>query len=289
MANELAESKKTNAVAKVGMATYLSTPAIKSNIENVVGKNNVTTFIASIVSAVQTTPALAKCTHNSILNAALLGEALKLTPSPQLGQFYMVPYDNKKAGTTEAQFQLGYRGMIQLAIRSGQYRKIVATEVKDGEVSEYNPITEDYMLHPILDPAKRAKAKVVGYYAMFELVNGFRKEIYWTKEAMEEHATKYSKGYKADKKNNTDFTFWTKDFDEMAKKTLLRQIISKWGAMDVNMQKAYESDMGIIRDDGSVDYVDNVTDVREVAAEEISANANQVEFDFVDAEVKPAE
>lgn len=301
MANELANTNNTALSKPMGITSYLNTPAIKANIANVVGEKNTTKFIASVVSAVQTTPDLKECTNSSVMNAALLGEALNLTPSPQLGQYYMVKFKNKRkvmnpqtkkdewVEVAEAQFQLGYKGMLQLAIRSGQYRKINASEIKEGEVSGFNPITEEFSLNPILDPDKRAKAKTVGYYAMFELVNGFRKEIYWTKEAMEAHASKYSKGYKSDKKNGTEYTFWSKDFDGMAKKTMLRQLISKYGIMSIDMQRAYESDMGVIRDDGSVDYVDNITDVREVAAEEIATNANQVEFEFVDAEVKPTE
>lgn len=294
MANALANTNanKNMALAKpMGIAGYLALPAIKENIANVVGEKNVTKFISSVVSAVQTTPDLKECTNASIMNAALLGEALNLTPSPQLGQYYMVKYKNKRKvinpetkkeewiEVAEAQFQLGYKGMLQLAIRSGQYRKINASEIKEGEVSGFNPITEDFSLNPILDPAKRAKAKTVGYFAMFELVNGFRKELYWTKEAMEEHATKYSKGYKSDKKNGTEYTFWSKDFDGMAKKTMLRQLISKYGIMSVEMQRAYEADMGIIGDDGSVEYVDNVTDIRETVAEDIAINANSVDFE----------
>ena len=135
----LAETRKKQ---KAGIASYLSNDAVKKNIMSVVGEKNTTRFISSVVSAVQTNPTLAQCTNSSILSSALLGEALQLTPSPQLGQYYMVPYDNTKAGVKEAQFQIGYKGYIQLAIRSGQYRKIAVSEVKEGEVSYFNPITE---------------------------------------------------------------------------------------------------------------------------------------------------
>lgn len=113
--------KKT---AKVGLTAYLTQDAVKKQINSVVGGKNGTRFISSIVSAVQTTPALQECTNPSILSAALLGEALNLSPSPQLGQFYMVPFDNKKKGCKEAQFQLGYKGYIQLAERSGYSQKV---------------------------------------------------------------------------------------------------------------------------------------------------------------------
>ena len=103
----------------------------------------------------------------------------------------------------------------------------------------------------------REKTKTVGYYAMFEYTNGFKKTLYWSKSKMQEHAKKYSQGYKADLSKGTSYTFWSKDFDGMAFKTMLRQLISKWGIMSIEMQNAIEKDMGVISEDGSVDYVDN--------------------------------
>ena len=176
-----------------------------------------------------------------------------------------------------------------MAIRSGQYRKIVASEVKQGEIGDVNPITEDFVLTPVLDMAKREALPVVGYYGMFELNNGFRKEIYWSKEQMEAHAKQYSKGYRGDLQKGTAYTFWSKAFDNMAKKTILRQLISKWGVMSIQMQKAFESDMGVIQDDGSVRYVDNETDVLEEVKEEIAENANKAEIEVEDAEFRDAE
>lgn len=278
MANEVATRNQ-----KVGMTAYLSSEAVRNNISSVIGEKNTTKFVSSVVSAVQANPLLAECSNGSILSAALLGESLQLTPSPQLGMFYMVPYSVKGKGK-EAQFQLGYKGYIQLAIRSGQYRKIVATEVKEGEIKDYNPITEDFTLTPILDMAKRAKLPTVGYYGMFELNNGFRKEIYWSREQMNEHAIRYSRGYSKDLREKTAYTFWSKDFDGMAKKTILRQLISKWGIMSIEMQKAYEGDMGVIQEDGTVRYVDNESDVVEDAQAEIAENANKEVLEVEDAE-----
>lgn len=272
MANELAKTKKT------GITSFLSSDAVRGNIETVVGKKATQTFIASVVSAVQTNPSLQNCTNTSILSAALLGESLKLPPSPQLGNMYLVPYKNN--GVQEAQFQLGYKGMIQLAIRSGQYRKIVASEVKDGEIEGFNPITEEFTINPIMDVKARSKKETVGYYAMLELVNGFKKELFWTKEQMEAHAKRYSKGYA----RKSGYTFWEKDFDSMAKKTMLRQLISKWGIMSTEMQTAYQADMSVVREDGSFDYVDSA-DIETEVVVEIEENANQEEFIDADVEV----
>lgn len=126
------QNSLANRQTKTGMAAYLTQDAVKKQINSVVGGKNGTRFISSIVSAVQTTPALQECTNPSILSAALLGEALNLSPSPQLGQFYMVPFDNKKKGCKEAQFQLGYKGYIQLAERSGYYKKLNVLAIKEG-------------------------------------------------------------------------------------------------------------------------------------------------------------
>lgn len=284
---------------KVGFATFCANPAVKQNIASVVGEKNAQTFIASVVSAVQANKSLAECTNSSIFSAALLGESLKLSPSPQLGQYYLVPYKNK-SGVTEAQFQLGSKGYRQLAIRSGQYRKIVASAVKKGELKYFNPITEEYVFEPILDMELRESLPVVGYYAAFELVNGFQKEIYWSKEKMLAHADRYSsafslnaKGGKYPKVSYQDYldgkypakdewlysSFWYKDFDGMAEKTMLRQLISKWGVMSIDLQRAFTSDMGVLNESGEVKYVDNLPeDPAETAEAEIAEKANAEEL-----------
>ena len=237
---------------KQTLSAYLSQDAVKNKINEVIGGKNGQRFISAIVSATTTNPALQECSNGSILSAAMLGESLKLSPSPQLGQYYLVPFNNTKKGCKEAQFQLGYKGYIQLAIRSGQYKKLNVVAIKEGELIKFDPLNEEIEVNLIQDEEEREKAPTIGYYAMFEYVNGFRKAIYWSKAKMEAHALKYSQGYKAKK----GYTFWEKDFDGMAFKTMLRQLISKWGIMSIDMQTAMDSDMGVIRDDGSVDYVD---------------------------------
>lgn len=201
---------------------------------------HVKTFTASIISAVNTNRDLQQCDGMSIISAALLGESLKLSPSPQLGQYYMVPFKNTKLGITQATFQIGWKGYYQLALRSGQYRALEVTPVKDGELVSYNPFTGECILEPLND-ADRENATTIGYYAYFELINGFKKSMYWSKEKMEAHALKYSKGYAAKK----GYTFWEKDFDAMACKTMYRQLIGKYGIMSIDMQKAFTNDMTV--------------------------------------------
>ena len=251
MSNEIA---KTEPKRELTFGAYMTSNAVKNRVNQIIGnENDGKRFISSIVSAVSTNPALAECTNDSIVSAALLGESLKLSPSPQLGNYYLVPYNDKNKGRV-AQFQLGYKGYIQLAIRSGQYKKLNVLAIKEGELVKYDPLNEELEVNLIEDELKREKAKTIGYYAMFEYVNGFRKTMYWSKEKMEAHALQYSKGYQAKKGS----TFWEKDFDSMAYKTMLRQLISKWGIMSIDMQQAYESDMAVLSEDGSKVYVDNI-------------------------------
>lgn len=237
---------------RLGISAYLTADAVKNQINQVVGGKDGQCFISAIVSAVNTNPALQECTNQSILSGALLGESLKLSPSPQLGQYYLVPFNDKNKGKV-AQFQLGYKGYIQLAIRSGQYKKLNVLAIKEGELIRFDQLNEEIEVRLIEDEEEREQANTIGYYAMFEYTNGFRKAIYWSKRKMEAHALKYSKGYQAKK----GYTFWEKDFDGMAYKTMLRQLISKWGIMSIDMASAIDSDMAVINEDGTKDYVDN--------------------------------
>lgn len=270
-------NNNNNAVVQRKFTETLQLPSIKGMINNTLGdKNRANNFITSITSAVATNPVLQECSHATIISAALLGESLNLSPSPQMGHYYMVPFNNRKTGGKDAQFQLGYKGYVQLAMRSGQYKKINATPVKEGELVGYNPFEDDVELRPILNHKERTKAKTIGYYAMFELLNGFRKELYWSIEQMEEHALQYSQGYKAKK----GYTFWEKNFDEMGNKTMLRQIISKWGIMSAELQEAFTKDMAVLKEDGSYDYVDN--DETLGSNQEVVEQVEEVEYVDID-------
>ena len=246
--------KTTN---KPKFSVAIQSDTYKNLINNTLGdKDRASRFIASISSSVATNPALQECDAGTILSGALLGESLNLSPSPQLGQYYLVPFNDSKRGCKVAQFQLGYKGYIQLAIRSGQYKKLNVLAIKKGELIKYDPLNEEIEVNLIEDEEERENAETIGYYAMFEYTNGFRKSLYWSKSKMEKHALKYSKGYAAHK----GYTFWEKDFDGMAYKTMLRQLISKWGIMSIDMQQAVEKDMATINTDGTYEYVDNEED-----------------------------
>lgn len=285
---------------RMGLAAYMTQDAVKNQINTIIGGKNGPRFISSIVSAVQSTPALQECTNTSIVSAALLGESLNLSPSPQLGQYYMVPYDNRNKGVKEAQFQLGYKGYIQLAIRSGQYKKLNVLAIKEGELVRFDPMDEEIEVKLIDDEYEREQAKTIGYYAMFEYTNGFKKAMYWSKKKMMAHADRFSPAFhvSAVADNNPkrcrvsfeDFeagkypsgdawkysSFWYKDFDGMAYKTMLRQLISKWGIMSIDLVSALDADMAVIHEDGTKQYVeaeDVVADVQE--HEDITEDSTQ--------------
>lgn len=242
----------------------------KKLINNTLGDSKrATRFIASITSAVATNPTLQECEPSSVLASSLVGEALNLSPSNALGEYYLVPYSNTKKGTKEAQIQIGYKGYLHLAIRSGQYKDIDVFEIHEGEFKGRDKDTGKYKFEFIENEEERLSKPVIGYMGYFELLNGFRKTLYMSKEEMLNHADTYSKAFnKADyekyingqipQKDLWKFSsYWYKSFQTMAFKTILRQLISKWGIMSIEMQDAFTKDMAVIKEDGTCDYVDN--------------------------------
>jgi len=265
---------------KMGITAYLTNDAVKAQINSIIGGKDGNKFITAIVSAVNANPALQECTNQSILSAALLGQSLNLSPSPQMAFYYLVPYNAKtevldedgrkvKVDVKVAQFQLGYKGYVQLATRSGVYRKLNVLPIKEGELVKFDALNEEIEVNLIDDEEAREKAPTIGFYAMFEYINGFKKAIYWSKAKMLAHADRYSKAFNKDTykklqdgKIPASETWkysspWYTSFDDMACKTMLRQLISKWGLMSTELEKAYAADMGVIEENGNVTYVDN--------------------------------
>ena len=255
----------------------ITTTGYKNLINNTLGDpDRAKRFVAYITSSVAVNPALQECEAGTILAGALLGESLNLSPSPQLGQYYLVPFKSKakydrqgnllQPETTKAQFVLGYKGYIQLALRSGAYADLDVMEIREGEYKGKNQFTGKPQFSFVEDDDERDKLPVIGYMAYFEYLNGFRKVIYWSKAKMMNHADTYSPAYSAaahqkimageiaDKDMWKYSSFWYKDFDGMAKKTLLRQLISKWGIMSTEMQNAYAND-GSMAEVGASDEI----------------------------------
>ncbi|WMJ85464.1 recombinase RecT [Anaerocolumna sp. MB42-C2] len=224
-----------------------------------------------------------------------MGEALNLSPSPQLGQYYMVPYKKKdRQGhviSVEAQFQLGAKGYKQLAMRTGQYLDIDCIYIHEGEYLGRDRFSGKYKFEFIEDDEVKENLPIVGYLAYFELLNGFKKQLYWSRAKMEKHADTYSQAFNLEAYRKLQkgeipkeelwkySSFWYKSFDEMAEKTMIRQLISKWGIMSIEMEDAYTRDMSVIDEQGNPQYVDNKeVPIEDIVAHEIKTNANTEEF-----------
>lgn len=255
-------------------------------------------FVASITSAVAVNPALQECEASTILAGALLGESLNLSPSPQLGQYYLVPFKQKEKRnrqgdlispeTTKATFVLGYKGYIQLALRSGAYKDLDVMVIKQGEFKGKDPRTGRPMFEFMSDEEAWEKAPTIGYMAFFEYLNGFTKMLYWSKDKMMRHADQYSPAFSASaykKLQNGEIpnselwkysSFWYKDFDGMAMKTMLRQLISKWGIMSTEMVKAMDTDnsMAEISGDDIVTTPDDAIPIDQPEAVDVVANVS---------------
>jgi recombination protein RecT len=211
----------------------LASPTLKKRFEEILDKR-APQFMTSIVNLYSSDQTLQKCEPMSVISAAMVAATLDLPVDKNLGYAWIVPYGNK------AQFQIGYRGYIQLALRTGQYKSINVIEVYEGELKKWNRLTEELEI----DFDAKTSDAVIGYAAYFELVNGFRKTVYWTKEQVEKHRQKYSKSGHS----------WKENYDAMAMKTVLRNMLAKWGILSIEMQNAFNEDEKEVRE---VKYITN--------------------------------
>lgn len=223
----------TNQIVKQH-GSFLKSEPVRNRIEQVVGKR-AEQFTTSLLSIVNNNTLLAKASPESVLGAAMKAAVLNLPIEPSLGYAYVVPYNRSyKEGTQwrkvcEAQFQLGYKGLIQLAQRSGLYKSINAGVVYKSQLVSYNPMFEELELD-----FNQPEDEIVGYFAAFRLLNGFEKVSYWTKEKAAAHGKRFSKSF--------DTGPWNTDFDAMAQKTILKDILSKYGPLSIDMQTAIGND-----------------------------------------------
>jgi recombination protein RecT len=299
MSNEIAKTQPK----KVTFTQFVQTETIQNAINKALtDPKRAMSFMASIMSAISVNPVLKnECDPHSVLSVALLGEALGLSPSPQLGQFYMVPFDDKKSGLKKAQFILGFKGYLALAVRSGQFKHITAIEIKEGELRSFDPMHDKIECIVITDPIKRELAKTIGYYGYFELLNGFEKAIYLPLGAMERHADTYSKAFslktyrllqagKIDKEELWKYSsFWYKSFDVMAKKTILRMMLSSgYAPLSVEMMRAVEADDKLVdaHEDGTEELIDVENDIKDIP--EAEDPFTKIEQDAKEPEISDA-
>ena len=243
-------------------------------------------FTAAIVSAVTMNPSLAECNQATILSGALLGESLNLSPSPQLGQYHLVPFKDKNKGKV-ATFIVGYKGYLTMAIRSGYYKNINVMEVREGEYQGINSESGEPIISFISDDEERLSKPVIGYYAYIKLVSGFEKSMYWSKTKMMNHADTYSAAFSKESYKKLQegkippqdlwkySSFWYKSFDDMALKTMLRQILSKWGVLSTEMQEMFVKDETTGDNKNDRNYIeadfkeDNISSVNENQKQEV--------------------
>jgi recombination protein RecT len=228
------------------LKAMFSSEDVAKRLKEILGKR-ASTFTTSVLQIVQSNDLLKNADASSVLNAAMMAATLDLPLNNSLGFAYIIPFNNKqKDGTwkTVAQFQLGYKGFIQLAQRSGQFKTIDAKPVYDGQLTidnSFSGISFNWS-------AKKTDY-IIGYAAYFQLLNGFEKVLYMTVEELQQHGTKYSQTFRK------GFGLWKDEFDTMAKKTVIKLLLSKYGPLSVEMQKAVVSDQALITEDG-VEYID---------------------------------
>lgn len=253
-------ARNTTNVATI--ENWVESDNVKKKFQEVLDKG-AGAFVTSLLSLVKSTPQLAAADPKTILSAAMTAATLKLPISPNLGFAYIIPYGK------EAQFQMGYKGYIQLAMRTGQYKTINASVVYEGQIEDIDFVTGEIIR------GKKKSDKVVGYVAYFELINGFSKTIYMTTEDMLRHAQTFSKSF------SRSSSVWKTNFDAMGLKTVIKQLISKYGIMSIDMQSDLATAIS-----SDVDYdraeTQNVTPLEQAAAEQTI----DAEADVVDAPVE---
>lgn len=260
------------------LQALIETEPVQRRFTSMLGKR-APAFISSIISAVNTTPALRDCEPMSVISAGAIAASLDLPINPSLGFAHIVPYGN------QAQFQIGWKGFIQLAQRTGQYRTLHMTVVKEGQIKRIDPFTGE------MEFTEQATSDtVVGYLLFFRLLNGFEKYFYMSKAQCEAHGKRYSASYKK------NFGQWKDNFDAMALKTVVKLGLSKYGILSIEMQQAMETDQAAIDEEGKATYIDQapieVTEAKE--AEVVDPNrpgrlAEAVGVKKTEAPAAPAE
>lgn len=245
---EISEKAKTslqksvqNQQVALNLNQYLRSENVVKRLNQLVGENS-EKWISNILNVGTGSKQLRECDPKTIVHAAIQSIALRLDLDKNLGFAYIVPYGKV------AQFQMGYKGFIQLAMRSGQYKTMNVTAIREGQLISNNILTGEIEF----DSEAKTSEKIIGYVAYFRLINGFEKTLYMTTDQIEKHAKQYSKMY------NHSESLWKKDFEKMALKTVLKLLLSKYGILSIDMQAAMKSDQAVINDVdcSNIEYID---------------------------------
>lgn len=247
MANEVAKKPQTGLQKFNAM---LENTRTQEYLTNVLGEKK-QTFVSNMVALVSSNKALSECDPSTIMFSCLKATALSLPLDPSLGLAWVLPYKDNKNNTTVATFQLGAKAYIQLALRTAQYRKINVRDVREGEIVGEDFVSGEMQFKKL--EKDRSKAKVVGYVAMFELINGFSKQLYMSVEELDAHAKRFSQTYRK------GYGLWSdKEMrPAMMEKTILKRLLSKYGVLSVEMEQAIKSDSAVLGENDAVRYIDN--------------------------------
>lgn len=236
---------------------FIRSDAAQQSIEKTLGQRS-QDFTSSLLSVVNNNAMLQNCEPGEVIKAALKAASMRLPIDPNLGFAYIIPYKNGKASKAaghdvyDVQFQIGYKGFIQLALRSGEIAKINVRDVRDGEFRGEDFITGDLQFEQIDDPAQRDKTPIAGYLAYLKLATGFEKVLYMTNNDLREHARKYSQTFKK------GYGKWVDDYDAMARKTVVKLLISRWAPQSTEqLQKALRADQAALQGEDDYNYLDN--------------------------------
>ena len=245
----------------------ITSPAWQKYLDGIL-KERKGSFVNNVTALVANDTNLQECVPATIVFAALKATALDLPLDKSLGMAFCIPYKDNKRGVTVAQFQMGYKGMKQLALRSGQFKIIPnATEIKEGELISRNRLSGECVFNFIEDDNKRMKAKTVGYASYFKLLNGAESTYYMSVEEVQQHALRYSQTYRSKYDNIKQSSKWTTDFDDMAKKTVIKLNLSRNAPLSVEMKDAIKADQSVQFEENKYEYLDNDSDMQQQISE----------------------
>lgn len=271
------------ATQKTTVKSLLDSESVQNRLQEILGKN-APTFATSVIQITQSNKLLANAEPNSIVGAAMTSATLNLPLNNNLGYAYIIPFGEKQKDGTwlqKAQFQIGYKGFIQLAMRSNQFKTINSTDIKNGEIKSRDRLSGNMEFEWIDDDDLRGKEKTIGYVAYFRLLNGYEATLYMSMEQLSKHAKKFSQTFKK------GFGLWKDDFDSMAKKTVLKLLLSKKAPLSIEMQTAVQTDQASfnsVEDVEDISYVDNEETIVDADKERvmllINSSETQEDLDF---------
>lgn len=260
----------------------ITNPQTQKYLQDVLGERK-GSFVNNLTALVANNAALQECQPLTVMFAALKATALNLPLENSLGFAYCLPYKDNKRNITVAQFQMGYKGYKQLALRSGQFAIIPnATDVKEGELKKRNRLTGECVFEFIEDDEERAKAKTVGYASYFRLLNGAESTFYMSIEEVEAHALRYSQTYRSKNEYTKKSSRWSTDFDDMAKKTVLKLNLSKNAPLSVEMQEAIHADQSVMFEADKYEYLDNEKMQQQLVDAQKAQDVAEIFADFTD-------